>query len=314
MSPRAKAAAKRVLGPLLGRPRVREFVARQNAEALIAERRLREKMVTREAGQLKTVHIETRLRCNGQCVFCAASVQYETRPDESMPAELFAKIVGDLRDMDYDQRISPYCNNEPLLDPRIYDFIRVARQTCPRATLELKTNGMSLGEDKLGRLSEAGLDILYVNDYHTSERITAKLRALCAKHPRLGPTRVVYANRSYQESSGKVNRAGTNPSMAALDRPMPLFCYRPFEMLTITVDGSVSTCSNDLSFRNTVGNVAKNPLAEIWQCEAMNRLRADLLAHQRTVGPACRGCDYHGLTLGHQYRSLYRPLLGLLQP
>lgn len=311
MSPRTRAAIKRILGPVLGSDRVREIVARRNGEALIAQRKLREKMATREAGQLKTVHIETRLRCNGRCVFCAAAVQSETRPDESMPAELFAKIAGDLRDMDYDQRISPYCNNEPLLDPRIYDFIRVAREICQKATLELKTNGMTLSEEKLRQLSETGLDILYVNDYHTSERITEKLRALCAKHPRLGATRVVYANRSYQETSGKVNRAGTNPSMAGLTRPMPVFCYRPFEMLTITVDGSVSTCSNDLMFRNTVGNVARESLADIWQGEAMNRLRADLLAHRREVGPACRSCDYQGLTLGHDYRSIYRPLLAL---
>lgn len=314
MIKRAKAAAKWILRTLFGNRQFREFVYRRNAEALIMQRGLRGKMMSREAGQLKTVHIETRLMCNGQCVFCAAAVQYDSRPDQSMPEELFRKVILDLRDMDYNQRISPYCNNEPLLDQRIYDFVQFARTSCPKATLELKTNGMSLTEEKLRRLSSAGLDFLYVNDYHTNERISERLTALCSKFPRLGPTKIVYGNRSFKETAGKINRAGTNPAMSPVERPMAVFCYRPFEMLTITADGSVSTCSNDLMFRNTIGNAHEKSLAELWQGEAMNRLRADLLSHRRLVGVACQTCDYQGLTLGHEYQSFYRFFLGLVQP
>ena len=243
---------------------------------------------------LGLVHIETRTMCNGQCTFCAAAVQYKARPDEQMPEALFEKIIRDLAVMGYTQRISPYCNNEPLLDARMPRFVAFARAQCPHAVLELKTNGVGLKEETLHTLAEAGLDYLFVNDYHTSPKVTERLQDLCGRYPTLGRMRCAYTSRRSDETDGIINRAGTNPMMPALTRPMDVFCVKPFQTLTIGIHGEVSTCSNDLFFRNAFGNVGETPLGDLWRSEQLRRLRADLLRHRRGDWPACRGCDYRG--------------------
>jgi radical SAM protein with 4Fe4S-binding SPASM domain len=274
-------------------PALRDAVYRHSAEFVIETLGLR----TPEGpvpDTLGLVHIETRTMCNGQCTFCAAAIQYKARPDEQMTDALFEKIILDLGAMDYRGRISPYCNNEPLLDARMPRFVAFARARCPNATLELKTNGVSLREEMLHTLADAGLDYLFVNDYHTSPKVTERLRDLCERYPKLGRMRCSYTSRRTDETDGIINRAGTNPMMPALTRPMDVFCVKPFQTLTIGIHGDVSTCSNDLFFRNAFGNVTETPLGELWRTERLRRLRADLLRHHRADWPACRGCDYRG--------------------
>ncbi len=294
---------------LLRIPKIKTFLLYQCSEALIRERSLRKTMESRSAGILKTVHIETRTICNGKCSFCAASALNSIRPDQLMTKELYKKIICDLKRMEYPYRISPYCNNEPLLDERIFDFIAFAKKECPKAMVELKTNGILLTEKKVKLLSKAGLDTCYVNDYHVNPEITTRLFNLCSKFPQFGSTTFHYTSRNYRDKRWKTNRAGSNPDMEPLLRPFTLFCYRPFEMLTITTDGSVSVCSNDVMFANTVGNVTEKPLSEIWQGDAINTMRTHLLNRNRDKQPACKVCDYEGISPGHEYHSFFRFLI-----
>ena len=60
-----------------------------------------------------------------------------------MPDALIQKIVSELSELDYPNRLSFYNNNEPFLDKRIYEIIALARQALPKAFLELKSNGAS---------------------------------------------------------------------------------------------------------------------------------------------------------------------------
>jgi radical SAM protein with 4Fe4S-binding SPASM domain len=295
---RWKAAARRWAAPVQRwvPPALRDAIYRHSAEFFISTLGLRaaDGSPSMTSTSLDLVHIETRTMCNGQCTFCAAAVQYKSRPDEEMPEALFEKIILDIAAMGYRIRISPYCNNEPLLDRRMPRFLSFARTHCPNAILELKTNGVVLKEETLHVLAAAGLDYLNINDYHTSPKITERLQDLCVRYPTLGRMRCIYTPRRSTETMGIINRAGTNPTMPALTRPLDVFCARPFEVMTIAVDGAVSTCSTDLFFRNSYGNVREASVAELWQSAALRRLRADLLAHRRGNLAACRDCDYRG--------------------
>ena len=66
-----------------------------------------------------------------------------------------------------------------FLDKRIYKFISKARESLPKAYIELKSNGTVLSKEKILKAFNAGLDMLYINDYndfpeHTTNIIKLK--------------------------------------------------------------------------------------------------------------------------------------------
>ncbi|MHC4873563.1 MAG: radical SAM/SPASM domain-containing protein [Planctomycetota bacterium] len=286
------------------------FVARRNAEAMISQRSLREVYNTEDVLKLlKTVHIETRTRCNSKCVFCAANPSTDPRPDSYMPVETYHKIIDGLAEFNYENRVSPYCNNEPLMDDRIYDFVKHAKERLPQATIELKTNGILLDLEILDKLFDSGLDLLFISDYENSKKSSENLKKLYADNNDRYSGKIIYGHGTYYSNEGKVNRAGTNPAMPDTKPLINCFCYRPFEMLTFTADGRAAACSNDLFFENTMGNVNECTVKEIFNGESFQKLRKDVLEYNRTNWQACSKCDYLGLTNKYNYRCLFKPLL-----
>ena len=93
----------------------------------------KQQIIAKDSSSFNIIHIETRTLCNGRCAFCPAAVQYKSRPDHYMPSELYSKIIEQLQMSRYRGRISPYCNNEPLIDERTYDFLKETRKKCPQA-------------------------------------------------------------------------------------------------------------------------------------------------------------------------------------
>jgi radical SAM protein with 4Fe4S-binding SPASM domain len=286
------------------------FVVRRNAEAIISQRNLNALYDKEDVLQLlKTVHIETRTRCNSKCVFCAANPSTDPRPDQYMPVNTYNKIIDGLAEFNFKNRVSPYCNNEPLMDDRIYDFIKYAKENLPQAKIELKTNGILLDIEKLDKLFDSGLDLLHISDYENSKKSSENLKQLFADNNDRYSGKLIYGHGTYYSNEGKVNRAGTNPSMPEAKPLINCFCYRPFEMLTFTADGRAAACSNDLFFENIMGNVNENSVKEIFNGENFHKIRKDVLEYNRSSWQACSKCDYLGLTKKYDFKCLFKPLL-----
>ncbi len=289
-----------------------DFVCKQNYESFIKQRNLRERVQNGDfLDLLTTVHIETRTRCNSSCAYCAANPRFDRRDDRSMSKDTYQKIINGLAEINYSQRVSPYCNNEPLLDKNIYSYIAYAREKLPDATIELKTNGTVLNEDRLKQLFENGLDKLYINDYQVSSHASAKLEALYDAYKNTYQDKLSYSRANYDNQAYKLNRAGSNPSKSALPEPKNYFCYRPFEMIVFTADGKMACCSNDFYLENNIGNIHNASLKELFTGERIQALRKCLMKHDRSSFEACRKCDYVGLSVRHDYSSLFKFFLPL---
>jgi len=127
----------------------------------------------------RIIHVETRTKCNAFCNFCPASVTTDKRRDTYMPNELIEKIIDELGRLDYPNRLSFYNNNEPFLDERIFQIIKSAREKMPKAYIELKSNGTVLTIEKILRIFDAGLDMLYINyfqDHNLSRKNIQKIK------------------------------------------------------------------------------------------------------------------------------------------
>ena len=94
----------------------------------------------------KVVLIETMHACTRSCWFCKFG---QIRQDDSkarMNWETINRIILNLSDLDYSGRISWFWINEPLLDKRMLDILKLTKKHCPHAFLSLLTNGDLLDE------------------------------------------------------------------------------------------------------------------------------------------------------------------------
>ena len=256
----------------------------------------------------RIIHIETRSMCNGKCSFCAAAVQFGSRPDVWMQDELIDKILDELSDLEYSNRISFYSNNEPYLDKRIYDLIYKARRKLPEAFLELKTNGVVLNWEKVIKSFDNGLDYLHITDYlpDIRDQHRKNIQKIVEK---LSKTRRFQGEFDSKNDKARIKiskryvgevlrtRAGSAPNAKALKEPLNKPCYRPVEMLTIDPSGKVGICSEDVMFEETMGDVNKNSISEIWRSNEYVELRKQLHNGKRGYKSTCAACDYSGSSI-----------------
>lgn len=246
----------------------------------------------------QSIELETRTRCNSSCSFCAASILTDDRPDIYMPEELYLKIIDELVELDYDGAIKFFVNNEPLLDKRTADFIRIAVKRLPKVKTEVFTNGLKLNPRNGRELMEAGLHLLYINNYTQDGKTHRGVKAFLDEvAPDFPDREIVFHLRLLDEKLQ--NRGGTAPNLDALPEALPLPCLLPFEELIITADGRVTICCQDHYFDSAVGNANHQSLKEIWFNPAMQELRSQLAKGDRTQHKLCNGCDFRGFKEEH---------------
>jgi len=235
-----------------------------------------------------------------------------------MSETLVDKIVKELADLDYSNRLSFYNNNEPFLDKRIFDFISLARRALPKAYLELKTNGINLTLDSILDIFNSGLDMLYINDYsdkNVHRKNIEDIRQALSSIRRFGinggnsqSPRIAIELRDIGEVLG--SRAGKSPNKKESVNPYKSkICLRPCEMMAIDPNGDVSVCSEDYDCSIKMGNITQTTLHQVWSSEGWTAIRNRLLNGERSCTTSCSKCDYrgHSMELLEEYQ-VSRPL------
>lgn len=246
----------------------------------------------------RSIEIETRTRCNSTCSFCAASILTDKRPDILMPAKLYTKLITELKALDFAGTIKFFVNNEPLLDKRNPDFIREAKAALPKVKTELHTNGLKLNPKTGLELLEAGLDVMYINNYSNESKMHRGVKAFLEEVAPNFPDRTFIFNMR-QLDEQLLNRGGTAPNGKIIGKSLELPCILPFDEIVLTADGRVTICCQDHYFESAVGNLNKNRIDEIWYGDGFQKLRAALLANDRTQNKFCQACDFRGYKEEH---------------
>jgi radical SAM protein with 4Fe4S-binding SPASM domain len=287
----------------------------------------------------RTVYFELRTRCNSRCLFCAAAIPYESRPDITMLFELYTKVIEELAGIGYEGQIAYHVNSEPLLVPDLDRFVRAARTRLPQAWIRIYTNGLALTRARGESLLRAGLDELTVNWYtpdpHTPlppHLLAFRDEILPRYHPGArvrsgsGPLRQgdrsIFRFNIYRRPIDEVldSRAGSAPNKRARPEDATGFCENPFTQLNITADGRVGRCCSDFYFADVMGNVASETVMEIWNGPRFQAARSLLMEGDRSGSALCSRCDFNGVALpgipplAHVIGSLLQRIDRLLRP
>jgi len=239
---------------------------------------------------LSSIEIETINRCNNTCSFCPVSVGNDRRQHCKMSDDLFHKIIDELVDMKYQGFLSLFSNNEPMLDPRLLDFLAYAKNKLPEAKHLLFTNGSKLTRENYASMLKM-LDYLVIDNYNDDLEVLPHLNWLASEHFDEGNCYVQLMVRKKKQILG--SRGGNAPNK----KNDSLFwspCLLPFMQMVVRPDGKISLCCQDAYGDITLGDLSHQSIDEIWKNEAYQKIRKNLLAGERGKLFLCKHCDLFG--------------------
>jgi len=236
------------------------------------------------------IEIETTNWCNNTCEFCPVNVYNNDQPKIMMPADRFHNLIDQLGAMNYTGEIYLYSNNEPLLDKRIIEFARYAREKVPDATLIMWTNGKVITIEKFVELMRY-LDYMKLDNYSDDLDFIEPILAVYE-----------YAKEKPEYQNGRLNiqfrllterlttRAGEAKNRSNIP-PIGIPCFNPFVQMVVKSDGRATLCSNDSKGMVTMGDTTKQSLVDIWRGPKYMELRRKILAGRRGL-ELCEKCDF----------------------
>lgn len=106
--------------------------------------------------------------CNFRCKFCPTGdrqlIKDTGRWQGAMKLNLYTKIIDDLKEFDHPLKVLRlYKEGEPLLNPRLPDMIRYAKNSGMVDYIDTTTNGSLLSNELSLSLVEAGLDRINIS-------------------------------------------------------------------------------------------------------------------------------------------------------
>lgn len=235
------------------------------------------------------IEIETINRCNGSCSFCPVNHKADPREKKVMSEKLFQNIVNQLEELEYTGRFTTFSNNEPLLDERLIDFNRYAREHLPKAKMHLFTNGTLLTLDKFVKLIEV-LDELIIDNYQQDLKLIkpcVEIEKYCEEHPEL-KKKVTIDLRKPKEIL--TTRGGDAPNRKQVASYAKDRCILPFKQIIVRPDGKVSLCCNDALGKYTLGDLTKESLIDVWYGPKFEMVRRCLYEGRGNWGN-CKFCD-----------------------
>ena len=256
-----------------------------------------------------TIAIEINSLCNRLCAFCPNSLN--TRPDEIMNFDLFKHILEQIPD--YSGRIVLYIYNEPTLDPRLLELIKLCRSMDPKSCIMLATNGDHIkSSEDFRNMYEAGLNQLQINVYSENRYDTLKdfidgvwyaeegnIYSNCSSK------KTLYSLEKKWEIIGNKlgrfelsNRSGNISMLPEMPKPIKSTCVRPFRSMQVNWKGEVILCCNDYHGDSVMGDANTESLESIWNGARFMEYRRNLQNKDRNM-TLCDVCSFKGGSYKH---------------
>lgn len=238
------------------------------------------------------VNIETINRCNSTCAFCTANVHAECRPLAKIDDDLYKNIIDQLADWGYKGHLTLYGNNEPLLDTKIVERHKYAREKLPDSFIFMSTNGLILTIDKVKEVAPY-INQLIINNYSMEMKLHKNIQELydyVKAHPDEFKDLDIQIQMRYLQEV-LTNRAGSAPNKKATEKVIKETCLLPFTDMWIMPNGKMGLCCCDNFETTDFGDLTKMSLKEAWGSPQFQAVRKNI-AEGRQNYPFCKHCDF----------------------
>lgn len=186
------------------------------------------------------------------------------------------RIVCDLAEINYQGRVHPYGNGEPLTDPEFIERVHYIRMILPDCYLFIATNGDFINNPHSFKdLLDAGLNEIQCNHYDDKNEHLKKDSPPEVVHYDIGMLRTTFYNRA-----GNIDICNITPSAS---------CWFPKRKLYFNYRGDMLICCSDWQSKYPIGNIRDDSINNLlmstnWQ-KNMETLcsRCNLIRHQEVV-------------------------------
>lgn len=251
-------------------------------------RKKSEKLINDKKKLFTNIEIETINRCNGECSFCPINRYSDPRMYKKMSQELYEKIIFQLKELNYSGSLGLYSNNEPLLDKRLEEFLKIARENLPKAKLYIFTNGKLLTEERTEELMKY-LDKMVIDNYNDDLELIPSVRKVY-EYIQDKPYKDRIKIFLRKENEILLNRGGESDNRSKAQRSLKSSCVYLYEQMIVRPDGKVSLCCNDAFGKVTMGDLQKDTINDVWNGLKYRNYR-DMMLNGRGFHTMCRGCD-----------------------
>jgi len=216
---------------------------------------------------------------------CPVSQMKEKR---ILPIKVIEKFLIELKELNYNKVIYPFCYSEPLIDPRFFKVVDMIKEDIPDASISLYSNGFFMNKVLLQELEDSGIAKIIFSVYTPADNIRLTELNEWAKKNNL-KTRVRLARRYPMDKK-------MNDKMCWYDRG-PVFydkvCKAPLSYITINSNGDVVICCHDFKAMHVFGNIGTESIKDIIQSDRMIDAYVSLINKERSKFFLCARCTKH---------------------
>lgn len=186
------------------------------------------------------------------------------------------RVFDCLSKYNFEGTIAFHTYNEPMIDPRLFLFIRDAKQKCPKSEIMIMTNGYYFNQTIADELTEMGVARIHVSvytlkDYQRLKKIQINIPYIIRKG----------------QLDDRLKLYDKMPPVNKDETP----CYAPLREIIITREGQVSLCCLDWKRKHCFGNLYNENLEDVILESDMAGVYNSLSNGNRIFG-ICKSCGW----------------------
>lgn len=104
-----------------------------------------------------TLNIEITSACNEKCIYCVYSAKGNHRHPNMIDEDFFYRVTKEAFELGVTD-VGLYMEGEPLINPKVYEYVRYLKQELGFPYVYISTNGILCTPENIKRLAEAGID------------------------------------------------------------------------------------------------------------------------------------------------------------
>lgn len=271
------------------------------------------------SNNVSRVIIESYNLCNRKCFMCPQSLGVRSDKYEEFPYDLFLKLVGELKSIDYSRWIAFGRYHEPLLFYKLtLERIKIVHKELPFAKIMLNTNGDFINRDLLLKLSKSGVVDLKIMCYQGKNFSDGVAEVLCNKMVEnlglevekkyytpnvitkyeivpIGNMRIVIKSENYNNIDRGCNRGGLLEGFN--DYVRDIRCDVPIKNIDIDYNGCILPCNNLLSDAVShkpyvLGNIRDMTIYDAYINGLKSEFVKKIYSNDFSCDVICQNCSY----------------------